>query len=289
MKQESTGKLGESWLGYGAEILAIFFALAVMTGRIYTLSYWNVFGLPPELNDTAFINYAIMSPNTAVASMFMAAGTVAMIVLFRRQPYDFVGDGSPMAAYLIGWSAFWVGAIAIGMIPKVNSSAWTTGTVGIAFGLAYFFAIGGQVVWVQAVLKRQKELSKWDKILFGWLKKVPIILVQIFFMVGLVSLSLWGIFDTAQKFGANEAKMMYITRPQVTLQLDSPKGFEDLPLVANSSGAASFKVYIITEAGGFLYVSPGVTKTPLQIHVRAVPVSRVQAIQYAVSATPIGE
>jgi hypothetical protein len=288
MNSNDKDKSRVSWLLYGGEILTIFFALAVLTGRIYTLSYWNVFGLPPELSDTAFIDYAIVSPNTTLASMFMAVGTVAMIACFRRQPYDFVGNSSPKAIGIIGWLAFCVGVFTIGIITKVDSSKWTIGTVGIAFGLGYFLAIGGEVAWAQAALKQQKELSKLEKILFGWLKKVSIILVQIIIMIGLVSASLWAIVDTAQKFGANEAKMMISTGPDVTIQLDSPKGFEDLAF-SNTAGAVLLKVRIITEAGGFLYVSPGVTITPPQIYIRAIPVSRVQSIQYSVGATPLGE
>ena len=117
---------------------------------------------------------------------------------------------------------------------------------------------------------------------------LPFVLIQIFFIVGFAATAIWAIADTAQKFGANEAKMMVVTRPDVTIQLDSPRGFEDL-VFSNPAGAALLKVRIITEAGGFLYVSPGGTITPLQIYVRAVPVSRIQAIQYAVDITPFGK
>ncbi len=289
MDLKGTEKSTLLWLRYGAEILTIFFALAVITGRIYTLSYWDVFGLSPEFSDTAFINYAIVSPNTAVASVFLAASTIAMLVFFRRQPYDLVGDNNPTVLYIVGWLAFWVGALTVGRITKVDLSSWPEGTVGLVFGLAYFFAFGGQVVWVQAMLKRQKDLSKLDKVLFGWLKKLPIILVQIIIVLVLISGALWGIFATAKQFGANEAKFMYNTRPIVTLQLDSPIGFDGFPVVSSPNGATLSGVRIIREAGEFLYIAGLIKATPQQLYVRAVPISRVRAIQYELAVEPIGK
>jgi len=290
-EQKGAGKSRALWLEYGAEILTIFLALAILTGRVYAQSYWNVFGLSAEYIDTAFINYAIMSPNTAVASMLIAIGTVVVIIaLFRRQPTDFVGSNNPRVVYIIGWLAFWVGLFAIGIIPKVNLSTWTSGTAGLAFGLGFLSFIGGNLIWIQASLKLEKNKQpKWEVAIFKWLRNIPFVLFQIFIVVGFVAGSLWAITDTAQKFGANEAKMMFDSKPKVILQLDSPKGFEDLAMVPNPSGAASFEVKIITEAGGFLYISPRVTKTPHQLYVRAVPILRVQAIQYVVDVTPLGE
>ena len=279
-----------SWLGYGAEILTIFFALAVLTGRVYAQSYWNVFGLSAELIDTDFINYAIMSPNTVLASVLMAIGTVALITFFRRQPHDFIGDSNPRVCFIIGWLTCLAGLGAMFVIMKVNFSTWSAGTAGIAFGLGYIIAIGGEIIGIQAGFKlEKKETKKWEIAVSRWLKNVPFVLVEIVLLIGLVSIALYAILDTAQNFGTNEAKMMYDTRPWVTLQLDSPKGFEDLALTQKTSGSVLLKVRIITEAGGFLYISPGLTQTPLQLHVRAVPVSRVQSIQYVVDVTPLGE
>lgn len=288
---KNTDKSGVLWLGYGAELLTIFFALVVLTGRIYAQSYWNVFGLSAELIDTAFINYAVMSPNTAIASMLIAISTMIVVVtLLKQRPTDFVGNGNPRVAYFVGLSMFLLGLFAVGLILKVNSSSWTSGTAGLAFGLGFLSFVGGTLIWIQAGLKlEENKQPKWEVAVFRWFRNVPLILLQIFIVVGFAAGSLWAITDTAQKFGANEAKMMYDMRPVVTLQLDSPEGFEDSLLTPNSNVEASVRVKIITEAGGFLYVSTGVTKTPLQIHVRAVPVSRVQAIQYAIDVTPLGE
>ncbi len=291
MEQKNPGESRRVWLGYGAELLTLFFALAVLTGRVYAQSYWNVFGLSSELIGTTFIDYAIMSPNAVMASVLMAVGTVAMIVLLMRQPYDFVGDHSPRVLYVIGWSAFWAGLITFSMIPKVNLSTWTTGTAGIAFGIGYLISIMGLVIWVQAALKLQKkrEQSKLDKILVGWINKLPFTLIRIFFAIAITSTGFWGILDTAQKFGANEAKFMYNTRPVATLQLDSSIGLEGLAPVSTPNGAVISNVKIITEAGGFLYISR-LSQPPSQLlHVRAIPISRIQAIQYEVAATPIGE
>jgi hypothetical protein len=120
-------------------------------------------------------------------------------------------------------------------------------------------------------------------------RKLPIVVIQAIVVIGLASGSLGGMLDTAHKFGVDEAAMTYDARPIVTLLVDSPNGLEDLAPTLNLSGSTLVKVKIITEAGGFLYVSPGITTTPLQLHVRAVPVSRVQAIQYAVGITPLNK
>ena len=289
MNSESRGESRLSWLGYGAEILTVFFALAVLAGRVYAQSYWNVFGLSTELIDTTFINYAIMSPNTTVASVLMAITTIMTITLLRRQLPDLVGD-NPKVVYFIGFFTMWVGLFSIALVLNVNTSTWTSGTAGLIFGLGFLGFNGGTLVWMQAGRKLETwERPKWEIAVFRWSKNIPFVLVQISVIVGFAAASILTIVDTAQKFGGNEAKMMFDTRPLVTLQLDSPIGFEDLALVSNSSGAALLKVKIITEAGGFLYVSPGVTRTPPELHVRAVPVSRVQAIQYVVGVTPLGK
>lgn len=128
-----------------------------------------------------------------------------------------------------------------------------------------------------------------DKFLSGWLRKLPKMFVQAFFAVGLVLVSLWGICATAKQIGANEAKFMYNMKPMVSLQLDSPKGFEDLASTTNPSGTTLLRVKIITEDGGFLYISPGIAKTSQKILIRAVPISRVQAIQYELDIAPIGK
>ncbi len=289
IEQKGTDKSRKLWLGYGAELLTIFFALAVLTGRVYAESYWNVFGLSSELIGITFVDYAIMSPNAVLASVLMALGTVAMIAFFMRQPYDFVGDYNPKVLYVIGWLIFGTGLATIGIIPRANLSAWTTGTAGIAFGFGYLISIIGLVIWTQAILKWQgKEQSKLDSIIIGWIKRIPFNLILVFSVIMILASGLWGILDTAEKFGANEAKFVYNNRPIVIIQLDSPKGFEDLPLISTAD-EASLEAKIITEANGFLYFSVGVTQSPRKILVRAVPVSRVQAIRYVVDVTPLGE
>lgn len=285
---KDAGKSRTPWLGYGAELLTVFFAIAVLAGRVYAQSYWNVFGLSPELIDTTFINYAIMSPNTAVASVLMAMSTVVIIELLRRQLPDLVGD-NPKVTYYIGFFVWWAGLSVVAIIMRVNTSAWTSGTAGLAFGLGYLSFIGGCLIWMQAGLKLEnKDRPKWEIAIIQWLKNIPFALVQIFIIIGFAATSIWAVADTAQKFGANEAKMMHDMRPVATLQLDSPKGFEDLPLFSSPSGAVLLKARIIAEAGDFFYISINVTPTPPQLHVRAVPVSRVQAIQYAVGVSPLG-
>jgi len=281
------GKSRWLWLGYGAEFLTVFFAIAVLAGRVYAQSYWKVFGLSPELVDTTFINYAIMSPNTAVASILMAASTVVLIA-FLQLP-DLVDD-NPKFAYYIGFPTMLIGLFFVGVILNIDTSSWTSGTAGLVFGLGYLGFIGGLLIWTQAGVKLESgERSKWEIAVFRWLSNIPRILALIFLIVLFTATSIWAIVDTAQKFGSNEAKFMYDARPIVILQLDSPKGFEDLALFSDPSGAALMKVRIITEAGGFLYISPGVERITGQLNIRAVPVSRVQAIQYGVDITPIGD
>jgi hypothetical protein len=289
-ESKETIKSMQAWLGYGAEFFTIFFALAVLAGRVYALSYWKVFGLSPELVETNFINYAIMSPNVAVASVLMAASTILIITLLRRQLPDFIGDKNPRVAYFFGFFALWAGLLVVAVIMHINTSTWTVGTAGLAFGLGYLCFIGGPIVWMQAGLKlEKKEPSKWEIVIFRWLKNIPSVFVLVFIVVGYTATTIWAIADTAQKFGVNEAKMMYDARPVVTLQLDSPKGFEDLSLVPNPSGETLLRVKLITEAGGFLYVSTGVKETPRQIFIRAIPVPRIQGIQYFMDISPLGK
>jgi hypothetical protein len=277
------------WLKYGTEILTIFSALAILTGRIYTVSYWNTFGISPDLSDIPFVNYAIVSPNTAVACMFLAVAAVMMLIFFKKQPYDLIGQNSPTFCYIIGWLAFWVGAFTAGIITQCDLSSWPNGTVGLVLGLAYFFAFGGQIVLTQAMLKNQKDLSKTDKVFLGWLRKIPIILIQVIIVLSLVSAALWGIFATAEQFGTNEAKMTYNIRPIVTIQLDSPVGFVGFDVATNPDSTTLNGVRIIKEAGELIYIAGLTNTTPQKLYIRVVPTSRVKAIQYEMVAPPIGK
>lgn len=278
-----------SCLLYGGEILSLFLALAVLTGRVYAQSYWNVFGLSLDLISTNLISFAIISPNSVIASMMMAIGMVAMIIIFfRGQPPDIIGSFNPTLAYYLGFVVHAAGLSAL-IVLKIDSSSWTIGTAGLMFGFGYLLSLGGLLFFLQALFKMQgNKPSKIDLFLLGWLRKLPFVTVLYFFIAMFVLGSLWGVLDTTQRFGANEAKFAYNTKPFVILQLDSSKGFEDLALVPNSIDVATMKVKIITEVGGFLYVSPGLKKTPPRLNVRAVPVSRILAIQYDVEAAPIG-
>lgn len=288
---KETSKFRGSWLGYGTQILTIFFALAVLTGRVYAQSYWNVFGLSPELLNTTFIDYAVMSPNATLASILIAIGTVAIVAFMRQRTPDIIGSHSPKAISIIGTVAMLIG-ISSFIILKLASSAWPPGTAGLFLGLGFLLYIGGLMAFTQAlgasIRKEKKEPPKLVRFLFGWTNKLPFIVIQILLIALILSSGLWGILDTAQRFGANEAKFMYINRPTATIELDSSKGVEDIAFVVNPSSAVIPNFTIIAETSGFLYITR-LTAEPLQFNVRAIPISRVQAIQYNVATTPIGQ
>jgi len=69
-----------------------------LTGRVYAQSYWNVFGLAAQQIDNNFLNYAIMSPNVAVASVLMAVGTICIVSMFRNQLPDLIGNKDPQTS-----------------------------------------------------------------------------------------------------------------------------------------------------------------------------------------------
>jgi len=281
--------LALSWLGYGAQILTLFLALAIIAGRIYTQRYWSVFGLAPDFNSVPLINYAIASPDVAVASLFIAVGTTAtiIVVFIKQRSFDTIGSLNPRIVYTAGCFMFFTGIFGVGLIARVDLSSWAAGTVGLVFGISYFVGLVGVLTWVQAALKLQKEPLKPSKV-FQWLKKIPPYSTRTFFVAGIFITSLWGIFETAWQFGSNEAKFMYNTKPMVSIQLESPTGFEDFISTAFES-AIILRAKIIEQDSEFLYVSPGLTGTPQQLHILAIPVSRVEAIRYDIEASPIGK
>jgi len=282
-----TNKNKISWLGYGAEILTVFFALIVLAGRVYAQSYWNVFGLSAQQIDNNFINYAIMSPNVAVASVLMALGTIFMISVMKKQTADIASDNNSKIVYIAGSIMFIIGGIFVGLMLKIDASSWTLGTPGLVFGIAYLVCLSGFYALMTASVKVDEKKKTKIVATFGWLRNIPFIFVQVIFIIGFAGSSLWGVMDMAQKFGANEAKEMFNSKPFTNIQLDSPNGFQDL-VILSAFGAPLLHVKILTEAGGFFYVTPGLNENPYAIFVVSVPVSRVQAIQYNVGATPIG-
>ena len=267
---QNTNRPLRTWLGYGAEFITILFALLVLSGRVYAQSYWNVFGLSPELVGSNFLNYAIVSPNVALASILMAAGTISFVAIyFRRNTIDIVGNSNLRITFIVGWVVFLLGVYGT-VVLRINSSSWTAGVAGIVFGMAYLFSIGGLMTWLQAMLKLEnKEPSKLERSLLGWTKKVPFIIIQIFFIVGILTVSLWGILDTSQKFGANEAKFALVTKPEVILTLDSTKGFEDITTISKTGNVNITNASIVLQTQGFTYFCYGFTKDPLQLLVRA--------------------
>ena len=274
-----------SWLGYGAEILTVFFALIVLAGRVYAQNYWHVFGLSAQIIDNNFINYAIMSPNVAIASVIIALGSIFMVSIFRQPGLDHFTGTNSKALSTAGFVFFWIGFFFVGFTNLIDTSGWTLGTPGLLFGLAYLSLLGGFYVWMTVAI--QADVKNNTKIIaaLGWLRTVPFIIVQIFFIIIFAGISIWGIMETAQKFGTNEAKEEYNAKPFVNLQLDSAMGFQGFVL----QGTSTLHVKIIAESEGFFYVSPGIVTNPAELIVLAIPLSRVQSIQYNVGATPIGQ
>ena len=204
----NTNKEKISWLGYEAEVLTVFFALIVLSGRVYAQSYWNVFGLSAQFVDNNFINYAIMSPNVAIASVLMALGTIFMVLIFRKQPIDFISGNNPKVASNVGFILFWVGLFFVGFITLIDASRWTLDTPSLVYGLAYLSFLGGFYTWMMAAIQIDDKTSLRIAKTFRWLRNIPFIFIQVLFMILFAGSSLWGVMDMAQKFGANEAKEM---------------------------------------------------------------------------------
>jgi len=332
MEQKETRKSRGSWIGYGAEFLSIFFALTLLTGRVSIQSYWNEYGLSLDLVNTSFVNYAIASPNTTIASVMLAAITVVLIRILQQGPPSILGDFNPNVAIFLGCFALLFGLFAISsLIWLVDLVSWPSGTAGLAFGTGYLFSLGGLIVTIEACFKLERKpkpenklehemekpllmltIKQWwhntvkqwwlDTVKQWWLdtikqwwqdnitvafskpkssatetksKKMPVYAIEAFFIIFIAISTIWGMLDTAKKFGVADAHTDYDKKPMTTIQLDSQNGFEDLFPAINPNGSALLRVKIITEAGGFLYVSPCLTKKPLLLYVRVVPVSRV--------------
>jgi hypothetical protein len=279
------------WLVYAAELLTILFALMVLAGRVYEQSYWHVFGLNVGVGDISFISYAIASPNAAIASVSVAIGAIFIIALFRGQFPDLVGDNNPRFIYILGTIIFFLGMLAIGFVMRVNTSTWPLGLAGLLFGIGYLAFIGSPLIWSQAILKLPtREPSKFERSVIRLMRNlIPLKLFILFLVVGIFATSIWAIVDTSQKFGSNEAKQILIEQPEVIIQLDSVRGFEDIIPIMNLNGTAPLKARVITKHEGFLYVYCGGTTNPLQIYIRAIPYERIQSIKYSIDITPIGE
>jgi hypothetical protein len=277
------------WLGYGAEILTVFFALIVLAGRVYAQSYWKVFGLSAQTIDNNFVNYAIMSPNIAIASVLIAMSTIFMIFIMRKQPTDITGGNNPKVVARIGFVIFWIGLFIVGLIPLIDASRWILGTPGLVYGLAYLSFLGGFYTWMTAAVQLDDKTKSKIVATLGWVKNIPFIYVQVFFIVLFAASSIGLLMDVAQKFGANEAKEAYITSPVENIDLSQSKGFEDIVMSLNPDGTSLIQVKILAQANGFFYVSPGGTVNPPQLDIRAIPASQIQSIQYNVGVTPIGK
>ncbi|MBN1692913.1 MAG: hypothetical protein JW845_05095 [Dehalococcoidales bacterium] len=288
---KKTSKTEPAWLAYGAVILTIFFAFIILAGRIYTQSYWGVFGLTPEILNINFINYAVISPNVAIVSVIIAVSCILLIIFFKQRFPDFMYEVSNIKALgIVGIIAVSLGIFGVTLIPTLDLSSWTPGLAGLAYGISFLLFVWGWLFWFQAgMMQKGTTPSPWMIRCFSWIKNVPRVIILGFFIVGFSAITIWAMAVTAQQFGSNEAKFMYNTRPVAELQIDSPNGFEDLPLLIKPNGDAVFMAKILTESSEFLYVSTGFNDDKTSLFVKAVPLSRVQAIQYSVNVTRIGK
>jgi len=85
------------------------------------------------------------------------------------------------------------------------------------------------IMLARSKLNEKEVLPKY----LAWLKNTPAMFVQVFFILIFVGLSFWGITDMAHLFGTNEAKEAYITSPVADVELNSPKGFENIATSVN--------------------------------------------------------
>jgi hypothetical protein len=281
----------KSWLGYGTEFITIFAALLVLAGRVYVQSYWNVFGLTPEITNNSLLDYAIVSPNVAILSVFITASTVLIISIFRNKIPDIIGDKNPKISFYIGIIIVWVGLSIISLITKLPLSKMTPGLAGLLFGLGYLGFIFGPWLWFQAGIKLENNAAptwKWQIVFTNWVQNIPRIILLGAIIIVFSTTSLWALVDTAEKFGANEAKFAYDNRPIVGIQLDSPKGFEGLPSLITNNRTTILGAKIITENSDFLFVDAIYSANRTSLHVMAVPISRIQSIHYTMDVTPLG-
>ena len=217
----------------------------------------------------------------------MAVGTICIVSMFRNQLPDLIGNKDPQTSLKLGFVVLSIGLVIGALILGINTSAWTSGTPGMVFGLANLFCLAGVyvIMLARSKLNEKEVLPKY----LAWLKNTPAMFVQVFFILIFVGLSFWGITDMAHLFGTNEAKEAYITSPVADVELNSPKGFENIATSVNPDGNVVIKVKILVQANEFLYVSPGGNLNPPQLDIRAIPVSQVQAIDYSIGVTPIGK
>jgi hypothetical protein len=265
---------------YGAGFLTIFFALALLTGRISMQSYWNEYGLSLDIVNSSFMNFAIASPNTTIASILIAAITV-MLWASMEKFVIFFKDLNRIVLLLIGLSIFTVGLLTIGYNLFLDQTGWPNGLAGLVYGIGYFCFILGTIL-MTATSHRfvLKENSTTKNQFYMSLKFSTIMLVvaSILVIYGTVGT----ILTRAEKFGIADAHNDYNKKPLVTLQIDSSNGFGDLAYTLNDDETIIKDVKMITEFGDFLYISSNTT-FPLVVYL--IPISRVQSIVYTSNIT----
>lgn len=280
-----------SWLGYGAQIIALFLALEILAGRVYEYSYWAFFGLSTELIDTNFINYAVMSPNVAVASVIIAIVSILIITSLRRRIPDFIGENNPQNVFYFGIGLICLGFVVISIVLVCNTSVWASGIAGLLYGFGYFGIFAGLFVVLEVESRKDdKNLYKQQKpesIISRIQRIIPRALILVFCVVCMVFASFASILLAAHNFGTNEARFTHERRPISIVYLDSAYGFENMPIISTPNGELFMETKIIIETGGFLYVSTNIKADSEKLSILAIPLSRIRSINYEVEIPSI--
>lgn len=285
---DSNNTTSSTWIGYLASSITVLFALIVLTGRIYAESYWHVFGLSPALAGMSVIDYAVMSPDTAIASALLALCAVLLFLSFRGEP-RFVTTDNWRIVLGIG-----IGISAVGIVGSLSITNVVHRPM-LFPGFRGFLLGAGQILWVAGTDLYMSCVSVLPE-------KTLYVLDKLYSVSGrsleLVSLLHWGLsaitvaflllltLSMASSFGHDDAVFMYKTAHPAMIQVDSTKGLGTVVTPENTDNTTFVEAKVITEAGGFLYVTTNLTMPSdrhQQLIIRAIPVSSIQSMSYGVS------
>ena len=263
--------LGIRHIGIVVQSFAIFVAISTLLGRIYSLTFYEVLGIPTSEISLNVTDYAVVSPEVTIFGVGFSL-TIAVLLWY---------DGAEGLSIVPRWVRILLGSVCLlGAIfipayaviylsrqPDLDS-VWLTIQMLSALALASF---GGAILssgFTSNAPSSDQEIALRKAVL-------PLLIVLV------VGFGVWTASEFSSIMGEVDARITEATAPQASIELASSNEHEALRYDQNECDGESlrcrFRVILIGDK--FVYLRPLNPESP-QERLYAIPIGDVGSITY---------
>ena len=266
-------------LGIIVQSFAVFVAISILLGRIYSESYFGVLGIPTSEIRLSVTDYAVVSPEVTVVGIGLSA-ILAII---------FMSNISSVLNAVSRWAIFWSGSVILAL--GVGITIWIVNFLPQQHGLNSL-QIVILALWPIALMSFGAVMlgSILDSFVLGnpqnrslWKLMTPLMALLY------ISVFLWLSSQFAYDLGETKARVTWATAPLASIGLASPSAYGALEAGLDECSAdllgCRFRVILIGDK--FVYLRPLNTES-LEERLFAVPVGDIASITYVLEGNDQG-